>query len=61
LKPEKLKEEVKPEKLKEEEGQEGQLLQLLLQDDIRGASSTCTLGDLPLSTTITWAPSDGCF
>jgi|LauGreDrversion4_1035100.scaffolds.fasta_scaffold393395_2 hypothetical protein len=55
---------LKPEKLKEEEGQEGQeglLLLLLLQDDIRGASSTCTLGDLPLSTTIAWAPSYGCF
>jgi hypothetical protein len=55
---------LKPEKLKEEEGQEGQeglLLLLLLQDDIRCASSTCTLGDLPLSTTIAWAPSYGCF
>jgi len=52
---------LKPEKLKEEEGQEGLLLLLLLQDDIRGASSTCTLGDLPLSTTIAWAPSYGCF
>jgi len=55
---------LKPEKLKEEEGQEGQeglLLLLLLRDDIRGASSTCTLGDLPLSTTIAWAPSYGCF
>ena len=49
--------------MKEEEGQEGQegLLLLLLQDDFRGVSSTCTLGDPPLSTTIAWAPSDGCF